>query len=166
LAGGIFALCAFGLTSRLGAFGLGDRDLADSLNGGIIWSVALCMLIGKLTSTAFCYGCGGCGGIFAPLLFFGAMAGVLVCGLTSTSLGLTSQDETLLVMTGMTACLGAVVRAPITSVLIVMEMTRQIYALPALMVAAVVSVYMNRLCFRGNFYAEALRQDGILLDAT
>ena len=37
---------------------------------------------------------------------------------------------------------------------------------PALMVAAVVSVYMNRLCFAGNFYDEALRQDGIRLDET
>ena len=48
--------------------------------------------------------------------------------------------------------------------LIVLEMTRQIYVLPALMMAAVVSVYMNRLCFIGNFYDEALRQDGILLN--
>jgi chloride channel protein, CIC family len=87
-----------------------------------------------------------------------------VTGLTPAQLGLTSHDQTLLALTGMTACLGAVVRAPITSVLIVMEMTRQIYALPALMIAAVVSVYMNRLCFRGNFYDEALRQDGIHLD--
>ena len=93
------------------------------------------------------------------------MAGVLVTGLTPKNVGLTSQDQTLLALSGMTACLGAVVRAPITSVLIVMEMTRQIYALPALMIAAVVSVYMNRLCFRGNFYDEALAQDGIHLDS-
>jgi CIC family chloride channel protein len=92
------------------------------------------------------------------------MAGALVAGLTSKSLELTSQDQTLLALTGMTAALGAVVGAPITSILIVMEMTRQIYALPVLMVAAVVSVYMNRLCFRGNFYDEALRQDGIRLE--
>lgn len=164
LAGGVFSLLAFALTGRLGAFGLGDHDLVEALNGGVVWAIALCLLVAKLGATAFCYGAGGCGGIFAPLLFFGAMAGVLVTGLTSSSLGLTAQDQTLLALTGMTACLGAVVRAPITSILIVMEMTRQIYALPALMVAAVVSVYMNRLCFPGNFYDEALHQDGIRLD--
>ena len=162
--GGMFALLAFGLTGRLGAFGLGDQDLVAALNGNIIWTVALCLLVAKLLATAACYGAGGCGGIFAPLLFFGGMAGVLVGGLTAGRLGLTNQDQTLLALTGMTACLGAVVRAPLTSILIVMEMTRQIYALPALMVAAVVSVYMNRLCFAGNFYDEALRQDGIRLD--
>jgi CIC family chloride channel protein len=164
LVGGAFSLFAFSFTGRLGAFGLGEYDLIESLNGGMLWTVASCLLVAKLMATAFCYGAGGCGGIFAPLLFFGAMAGVLVTGVTSSPLGLTSQDQTLLALVGMTACLGAVVRAPITSVLIVMEMTRQIYALPALMVAAVVSVYMNRLCFRGNFYDEALRQDGVRLD--
>jgi CIC family chloride channel protein len=164
VAGGAFALAAFALTGRLGVFGLGDHDLIESLNGGIVWTVALCLLVAKLLATAFCYGAGGCGGIFAPLLFFGAMAGVLVTGLSPAELGLTSQDKTLLALTGMTACLGAVVRAPITSILIVMEMTRQIYALPALMIAAVISVYMNRLSFRGNFYDEALRQDGVRLD--
>jgi chloride channel protein, CIC family len=164
LIGGIFAVLAFGLTGRLGTFGLGDQDLIAALNGAIVWNVALVLLLTKLLATTACYGAGGCGGIFAPLLFFGGMAGALVGELTAGSLGLTSQDQTLLALTGMTACLGAVVRAPLTSILIVMEMTRQIYALPALMVAAVVSVYMNRLCFAGNFYDEALRQDGIRLD--
>jgi CIC family chloride channel protein len=163
LIGGIFGLLAFGLTGRLGTFGLGDQDLVAALNGGIVWSAALCLLLTKLIATAACYGAGGCGGIFAPLLFFGGMAGALVGEVAAGSLELTSQDQTLLALTGMTACLGAVVRAPLTSILIVMEMSRQIYALPALMMAAVVSVYMNRLCFAGNFYDEALRQDGIRL---
>jgi chloride channel protein, CIC family len=161
--GAMFGLLAFGLTGRLGTFGLGDQDLIAALNGGIVWTAALCLLLTKLLATAACYGAGGCGGIFAPLLFFGGMAGAAVAEVTAGSLGLTSQDQTLLALTGMTACLGAVVRAPLTSILIVMEMSRQIYALPALMMAAVVSVYMNRLCFAGNFYDEALRQDGIRL---
>ena len=164
LIGGILALLAFSLTGRLGTFGLGEQDLVAALNGDIIWPAALCLLVTKLMATAACYGAGGCGGIFAPILFFGGMAGALVGELTAESLGLTSQDRTLLALVGMTACLGAVVRAPLTSILIVLEMTRQIYVLPALMMAAVVSVYMNRLCFTGNFYDEALRQDGILLN--
>jgi H+/Cl- antiporter ClcA len=50
---------------------------------------------------------GRLGGIFAPLLFFGAMAGVLVTGLTSSSLGLTAQDPNSSRPDRMTACLGA-----------------------------------------------------------
>ncbi len=163
LAAGVLALGAFALTGRLGVFGLGESDLLAALNNQIIWPAALCLLVAKIAATALCYGTGGCGGIFAPIIFFGGMAGVLVHGLAAPWLGLTSQDQTLLALVGMTACLGAVVHAPLTSILIVIEMTWQIHVLPALMVAAVISVFMNRLAFRGNFYDEALRQDGVVL---
>jgi CIC family chloride channel protein len=162
--GALLALLAFGLTGRLGVFGLGEQDLVAALNGGILWPAALCLLVTKLMATATCYGAGGCGGIFAPLLFLGAMTGVVASQFADRWLELSSHEQTLLALTGMTACLGAVVRAPLTSILIVLEMTGQIYVLPALMMAAVVSVHMNRLCFHGNFYDETLRQDGIRLD--
>jgi len=159
--GGLAALLAFWLTGHLGAFGLGEADMLSALRGEILWPVAICLLLAKLFATSACYGSGGCGGIFAPIIFFGAMAGVVVHGLLAPWLGLTSQEQTLMALVGMTACLGAVVRAPITSVLIVVEMTWQIHVLPALMVAAVISVFMNNTFFTGNFYTQALEQDGI-----
>ncbi len=159
--GGLAGLLAFGMTGRLGVFGLGEGDMLAALHGEILWPVALCLLLAKLFATSACYGSGGCGGIFAPIIFFGAMAGVLVHGLLAPWLGLTAQEQTLMALVGMTACLGAVVRAPLTSVLIVVEMTWQIHVLPALMVAAVISVFMNHTFFAGNFYDEALAQDGI-----
>lgn len=163
LSGGAVALTAFFLTGHLGAFGLGEQDLLGALTNRITWEVAIVLLIAKLAATAFCYGPGGCGGIFAPVIFFGAMAGVLVHGILAPLLHLSDADQTALALVGMTACLGAVVRAPITSILIVMEMTWQIHVLPALMVAAVISVFMNRTVFHGNFYDDALRQDGIVV---
>jgi len=162
-AGGAVALTAFLLTGHLGAFGLGEEDMLSALTNRITWQVAFVLLVAKLAATTLCYGPGGCGGIFAPIIFFGAMSGLLVHGLLAPVLGLTTADQTLLALVGMTACLGAVVRAPITSILIVLEMTWQIHVLPALMVAAVISVFMNRTFFAGNFYDEALRQDGIVI---
>jgi len=163
LAGGAAALTAFFLTGHLGVFGLGEEDLLGALTNRLTWQVAVVWLIAKLAATSFCYAPGGCGGIFAPVIFLGAMAGVLVHGLLAPFLGLSATDQTLLALVGMTACLGAVVRAPITSILIVVEMTWQIHAMPALMVAAVISVFLNRTVFHGNFYDDALRQDGIVV---
>jgi CIC family chloride channel protein len=163
LSGGAVALTAFFLTGHLGVFGLGEQDLLGALTNQITWQIAVVLLIAKIAATAFCYGPGGCGGIFAPIIFFGAMAGVLVHGALAPLLHLSSADQTMLALVGMTACLGAVVRAPLTSILIVMEMTWQIHVLPALMVAAVISVFMNRTIFTGNFYDEALKQDGIVV---
>lgn len=161
--GGLFALLAFGITGQLGVFALGEDDLLASLHNQISWPVAACLLFTKIAATTLCYGSGGCGGIFAPIIFFGSMAGVVIYGLTSPWFGLTPADQTLLALVGMTACLSAVVRAPLTSILIVMEMTWQIHVLPALMVAAVIGVFLNRSVFSFNFYDAALAQDGIVI---
>lgn len=154
----IFCIAAFAFTSRLGAFGLGDGDLKAVLNNEVIWTAAGWLLGAKLFATIFCYGAGGCGGIFAPLIFFGAMTGAIVHGLTAEWLHLNLQDQILLSLIGMTASLGSVVRAPLTSIIIVVEMTHQLNVLPALMGAAVIAVFINRLFFQDNFYNASLKQ--------
>lgn len=159
LAAVLFCLLAFALTARLGAFGLGDTDLKAVLNNEIIWHAAGWLLGAKLLATILCYSSGGCGGIFAPLLFFGAMMGALVYGISAEWLSLNAQDQILLSLIGMTASLGSVVRAPLTSILIVVEMTHQLHVLPALMGAAVIAVFINRLFFSDNFYNASLKAD-------
>jgi len=158
--GCIVAYGAFLLTGRMGIFGLGEEDLLATLNLQIPLTAAVLLLVAKLVTTVLCYSSGGCGGIFAPILVFGAMCGTVVGGIAGHVLELTPGDQTLLSIIGMTAALSAVVRAPLTSILIVMEMTRQIHVLPALMVAAVLCVTMSRMAFRYGIYDALLAQDG------
>jgi CIC family chloride channel protein len=158
------AVGAFALTGCTGVFGLGETDLQSTLNNQIVWSAAGWLLVAKIIATTFCYGAGGCGGIFAPLIFFGGMAGTLVFGIAGQFMTLSADDQTMLSLMGMTACLCAVVRAPITSILIVTEMTLQLEALPVLMVAAVIGAFLNRYCLGENLYDAVLRQDGIVFD--
>jgi CIC family chloride channel protein len=163
LVGAVAGVAAFALTGHLGVFGLGEQDLLAALQNQILWQAAACLLVAKIVATVFCYGAGGCGGIFAPLVFFGGMSGTVVFGLAAPWLHLSDGDQTMLSIVGMTACLCAVVRAPITSILIVTEMTREVYVLPALMVAAVIGAYLNRYVLGENLYDQALRQDGVAL---
>ena len=60
----------------------------------------------------------------------------------------------------MSATLGAVVRAPVTSILIVFEMTHQFSLVPPLMLAALISQAISRRLARHNFYDALLEQDG------
>jgi CIC family chloride channel protein len=60
----------------------------------------------------------------------------------------------------MCACLGGVVRAPVTGILIVFEMTHEFALVPALIVAALVSQGISRWINKENFYEEVLAQDG------
>ncbi len=164
LAGGIITWIAgvaiFSATGRLGVFALGYDDLSDALAHGMAWRLAALLLIGKLIATIASYGLGGCGGIFSPNLFFGGMCGSLVAGLASHFLALNQSDGLLLAIGGMSACLGAVVQAPVTAVLIIFEMTHQFSVVPGLMLAGLVSQVIARRLVRHNFYDEVLVQDG------
>ncbi len=164
LAGGlitwIIGVSVFAKTGRLGVFALGYGDLSDALLHGMAWQIALLLLGGKLIATIASYGFGGCGGIFSPNLFFGAMCGIIVAGVGGHFTALNRSDDLLLAIGAMSACLGAVVQAPVTAILIIFEMTHQFAVVPGLMLAGLVSQALARAVERHNFYDEVLAQDG------
>lgn len=147
-------------TGRLGVFSLGYHDLSDALTGQLAWQIAALLLAAKLVATVLCYGLGGCGGIFAPSLFFGGMAGLAAAGIGSFVLPVHGSDQMVLAVVGMCACLGAVVRAPVTGILIVFEMTHQFSLVLPLMLGALVSQAISRRLIKANFYDAVLEQDG------
>ena len=147
-------------TGKLGVFGLGYDDLSEALTGKLIWQTAVLLLAAKFVATVACYGMGGCGGIFSPTLFFGAMTGLGLAGLAQPIFSLPAEDAAMLTIVCMSATLGAVVRAPVTSILIVFEMTHQFSLVPPLMLAALISQAISRRLARHNFYDALLEQDG------
>ncbi len=147
-------------TGHLGVFSLGYDDLSSGLANQLTWKIAALLLVAKLIATIVCYGFGGCGGIFSPMLFFGCMCGVLVSGVCSMFMPLQPSDATLLAVVGMSACLGGVVRAQVTGILIVFEMTHEFSVVPALMLGALVSEAVAYAMARHNFYEALLLQDG------
>lgn len=153
--------CAvFLATGHHGVFGLGYGDLSLALADGLPWTLAGILVAAKLGATVFSYAWGGCGGIFAPTLFLGGLSGLFVSGAAGLWLPLSSSDRIVLAAVGMSACFGAVVRAPLTALLIVFEMTHQFAMVPALMFCTVVSQAVARLGGRHNFYDAILLQDG------
>ncbi|MGH7993423.1 MAG: chloride channel protein, partial [Limisphaerales bacterium] len=154
----------FFLTGHLGVFGLGYGDLTLGLNQQLPWKIAGVLLVAKLLATVLCYGYGGCGGIFSPTLFFGGMSGLLLAGVVGLVMPLPSEDTLTLAVVGMSACLGAVVRAPVTGILIVFEMTHEFSLVPALMIGALISQAVSRRMTTANFYDAILEQDGHKLE--
>lgn len=150
----------FWRTGHLGVFSLGYDDLSSALAGDLGWQMAAVLLVTKFTATFTCYGFGGCGGIFSPTLFFGGMTGVFVAGLVNLEWTVSRVDALTLSVVGMSACLGAVVGAPVTGILIVFEMTHEFSLVPALMIGALVSQAIRRRMNRHNFYEALLDQDG------
>ncbi|WP_221029360.1 chloride channel protein [Actomonas aquatica] len=147
-------------TNHTGVFGLGYEDLSMALNDQMDWQSAALLLVAKLVATAVCYGLGAAGGIFAPTLFFGGMAGAALAGLIGLVFPLSTAGHVTLAVVGMCACLGAVVRAPVTGLLIVFEMTHEFAMVPALMVGGLVSLAIAKRFTKHNFYDVILEQDG------
>ncbi|MGB7749798.1 MAG: chloride channel protein [Verrucomicrobiia bacterium] len=164
LAGGLITwglgVAVFERTQRLGVFSLGYDDLSSALAGDIGWQLATVLLAAKFIATFTCYGFGGCGGIFSPTLFFGGITGVALAGLVGLEWPMARADTLTLAVVGMSACLGAVVGAPVTGILIVFEMTHEFALVPVLMIGALVSQAISRKMNRENFYDALLTQDG------
>lgn len=148
-------------TGHLGVFFLGYEDLSAALNADLCWWVAGLLLAAKLAATALCYGLGGCGGIFAPSLFFGGTCGAALAGLIALFVpGIGTEEISALAVVGMCACFGAIVRAPVAGVLLVFEMTHNFALVPALMLGGIISIALSKYLSEKGFYDEVLAQDG------
>jgi len=147
-------------TGKIGVFGLGYQNLSSALNNAFDWRVAGLLVLAKLAATVVSYSFGACGGIFAPSLFIGGMSGYFLGGLIGLWLPLTPADRIVLSAVGMSACLGSIVRAPLTSMLIVFEMTHQFSLVPGLLLGTIVSQAVARFIGPLNFYDALLVQDG------
>src|SRR5208282_621975 len=160
LATWVLGCAVFLVSGHTGVFGLGYRDLSLALNNALPWQIAGLLVATKLVATVASYGWGGSGGIFSPTLFMGGLTGFFIAGLAGLWIPLTDSDRIVLAAVGMSACFNAVVRAPLTSLLIVFEMTHQFSMVPALMFCSIVSLAIARLGGHHNFYDALLLQDG------
>jgi CIC family chloride channel protein len=157
----IAGVSVFLVTGHAGVFGVGYVDITDAISGRIGLLAAFLLFAGKIVATVGAVGSGSCGGIFAPSLFIGAMAGATVGGLASLVLPMTSGGLAMLVMTGMAASMGAVIRTPLTCVLLIFEVTNQWVIVPALMLATMISLAVARRVNHHDMYEETMVQDGL-----
>jgi len=121
-----------------------------------------CLL--KLASTVCSYSSGGSGGIFAPALFMGAMLGGAVGYMDVTVFHHSSDSIGAFAVVGMGAVFAGIVRAPMTSVLIIFEMTGGYGLVLPLMIANMSAFALARHWRRVAVYEALLEQDGIHLE--
>ena len=155
----VLGMAVFGPTGKLGVFGIGYGDLSHAFERGTCLASGRPSARAKSLATIACYSSGGCGGIFSPCLFFGAMCGTVLTGWLGTSWNL-APPIAYLGRRRDQPCLGAVVQAPVTAILIIFEMTHQFSLVPGLMLAGLLSQVVARRVVHANFYEAVLLQDG------
>jgi CIC family chloride channel protein len=166
LAVGCLAVAALTLFHLNGIAGDPYKTLTLALTGsmGVLPVTAMAAFCGlKLLSTVFSYSSGGAGGIFAPALFMGAMLGGSVGYIDVAVFHHSSDAIGAFAVVGMGAAFAGIVRAPMTSVLIVFEMTGGYGLVLPLMIANMSAYALARHWRRIPIYEALLLQDGITL---
>jgi len=160
---GGLAVVALALFHLNGIAGDPYRTLTLALTGKmtVISMAVFCAL--KLAATVCSYSSGGSGGIFAPSLFMGAMLGGAVGFLDVTVFHHPADSIGAFAVVGMGAVFAGIVRAPMTSVLIIFEMTGGYGLVLPLMIANMSAFALARHWRRVALYDALLAQDGIFL---
>jgi H+/Cl- antiporter ClcA/predicted transcriptional regulator len=119
-------------------------------------TVLLPLLIIKCFIWSTSLGSGTSGGVLAPLLMMGGGVGLLAGKL----LHLPGGDDRLWALIGMAAVMGGTMRAPLTGTLFALELTHDIKALPALLIAACVAHGFTVLVMKRSILTEKVARRG------
>jgi CIC family chloride channel protein len=163
---GVLAVVAGVFFDAQGVLGDGYASLSSALAGQLPLKVMAVLVVAKFLATVLCYGGGGSGGIFAPVLFVGGMLGGIFGHLDRLLLDHATAQLGAFALVGMGAFFAAVIRAPLTSVLIIFEMTRSYDLILPLMIANTVAYLFARGAHRLPIYEALLEQDGQRLPQT
>ena len=139
--------------------GLGTGSVVEMLSGNFGLNLVIAVLILKVLMTGLCLGFGLFGGVFSPALFVGTAAGSIL-GKFFTMIGFAGAGA-VLPFCGMAAVGGAIIGAPITAVLIILEITGS-YEFGLVTMASVAGCCLiTHLFFGHSFFDRQLIDRGI-----
>jgi chloride channel protein, CIC family len=160
---GLLAVAAHYWLGVGGVNGGGYRVVENSLSGLLPVRVLLILCVAKLLATVFSYSSGGAGGIFAPSLFMGAMLGGAFGALDRFVFEHSADAMGAFALVGMGATFCGTIRAPMTSVLIIVELTSGYGLILPLMIANMSAYALARYLRPVPIYEALLEQDGVHL---
>ena len=143
--------------------GVGYGYVGDALNGGMALKLMALLVVLKLLAVSTSYASGNAGGIFGPSLFMGAMLGGTVGSVAHHLLPTYTATPGAYALVGMGAAFAGIVRAPMTSVLMILETTRDYTVIVPVMISNLMSFFISSRLQREPIYIALALQDGIHL---
>jgi CIC family chloride channel protein len=143
--------------------GVGYGYVESVLMGNLALKTVAILAVLKIVATATCYGSGNAGGIFGPSLFIGAMIGGAVGSVAHTLAPSITAGPGAYALVGMGAAFAGIVRTPITSVIMIFEMTRDYSIIVPLMISNLISYFVSQRLQRQPIYDALANQEGVHL---
>jgi len=138
-------------------FGVGYEGVDLALAGKLTLSMMLLLVVLKILATSFTLGAGGSGGVFAPALFIGSMVGGASGIAAHTLFPAWTAPMGAYALVGMAGLFGAAAHAPVTSVLILFEMTDNYQIILPLMATVGISYLVASSVYGESIYSLKLK---------
>lgn len=135
-------------------------DLKGQMHIALLLLFALLML--KVVATSLTFRAGGIGGIFAPTLFIGTMAGLFFASVLNY-FGVTNLPLSSFAMAGMAGMLAGVVHAPLTAIFLIAEITNGYQLLFPIMIVATVSYGIAKFIVPKSIYTIQMKKRGDMI---
>src|ERR1700730_681692 len=143
--------------------GVGYSYVGQVLNGGMALRLMVLLLVLKLFAVVISYASGNAGGIFGPALFLGAMLGGTIGSVAHNYFAGHVANAGAYALVGMGTAFAGIVRAPMTSVVMIFETTRDYAVIVPLMISNLVSFFVSSRLQPQPIYEVLAYQDGIHL---
>jgi CIC family chloride channel protein len=143
--------------------GVGYAFVSQALNGQMALKLMALLVVLKLVSVATCYASGNSGGIFGPSLFMGAMLGGAFGGAAHLLMPDYTASVGAYALVGMGTAFAGIIRVPLTSVIMIFEVTRDYSIIVPLMISNIISYFISSRLQETPIYEALLEQDGIHL---
>jgi len=144
-------------------FGVGYETIDLALQSSLAWYFLLLFMALKLLATSLTIGSGGSGGIFAPSLFLGVSLGGFVGTVVHNLMPASTASPGAYALVGMGAVAAGAMHAPITSILIIFELTDDYRIILPLMIACIISVLITTRLKKDSIYTLKLSRRGLNL---
>ncbi len=141
--------------------GVGYGATNAALNNSLELWLLIALVAAKMAAASISLGTGFGGGVFSPSLFLGAMVGGAFGIVATSAFPELSSGTTAYTLVGMGAVAGAVLGAPISTILIVFELTGDYAVTIVVMVAVVIASMITEQFYGKSFFTWQLEQRGL-----
>jgi CIC family chloride channel protein len=160
VAGALVGLIAVRAPEVLGA---GYETIDQAIHGQRVWQALAVLAAAKIVATAASFASGTPGGLFAPTLFIGAMVGGAVGGLQHELYPGFAASGAVYALVGMGTLFAGILRAPMTSVFMVLEVTGNYGIVIPVMVSNTIAYLVSRRFQPVPLFDVLSAQDGLAL---
>ncbi len=143
--------------------GVGYDQVDRALSGELVLHVVVVLAVLKILATAVCYASGNAGGIFGPSMFIGAMIGGAVGQVAHQLFPASTAGPGAYALVGMGTAFAGIIRTPLTSVIMIFEVTRNYTIIVPLMISNLIAFYISQKFQHEPIYEALARQDGLHL---